>query len=108
MAETTARASAPSETVNDLFGAMPEDVISPIKSAADALGWIEEILITIQREVDDPRNRIRVRLLAEAAAYLASDVSNYAGHMHETYLGRLQTAGLAPAAEPIGLSGEKS
>lgn len=101
MAETTARASAPSETVNDLFGAMPEDVISPIKSAADALGWIEEILITIQREVDDPRNRIRVRLLAEAAAYLASDVGNYAGHMYETYLGRLQVAGLAPVAEEV-------
>lgn len=98
MAETTARADALSEAVRTVFDDMPEDVISPIKSAADALGWIEEILITIQREVDDPRNRIRVRQLAEAAAYLASDVGNYAGHMHETYLGRLQAAGLATIA----------
>lgn len=102
MAETTPRAIAPSETVvNDLFGAMPEDVISPIKSAADALGWIEQILVTIRREVDDPRNRYRVMQLAEAAAYLASDVGNYAGHMHETYLGRLQVSGLAPVAAEV-------
>lgn len=94
MAETTSRADALSEAVRTVFDDMPEDVISPIKTAADALGWIEQILITIQREVDDPRNRIRVRLLAEAAAYLACDVSDYAGHMHETYLGRLQVAGL--------------
>jgi hypothetical protein len=77
-----------------LFGEHAEDVISPIKCAADALGWIEEILKTIQCEALKERNGHRIKQLAEAAAYLASDMSNYAIVRHETMIHRLRTAGV--------------
>lgn len=75
-----------------LFGEHPEDVISPIKCAADALGWLEEILKTIQSEALQERNGHRIRQLAEAGAYLAADMSNYAGCQHETMIARLRSA----------------
>jgi hypothetical protein len=90
------------EIVKEMFGDHPEDVISSIKCAADTLGWLEEIFITIKNEALVERNGYRIKQLAEAGAYLALDVSNYAGYQHETYTKRLQAAGVAPASAGVG------
>lgn len=42
--------------VKELFDAHPEDVISPINSAAEALTWLEEIFATIKKEAINERN----------------------------------------------------
>lgn len=84
------------EACRSLFGEHPEDLISPIHSAADALSWLEEILNTIAREALDGRNGYRIKHLAEAGAYLALDMGNYAGHFHETVIARLRDAGVVP------------
>jgi hypothetical protein len=81
----------------NLFGEHPEDVISPINSAAEALFWLEELFLTIAREALDERNGYRIKHLAEMGAYLASDVGNYAGYQHETMIDRLRNAGIVPA-----------
>lgn len=89
------------EIVKELFGEHPEDVISPIKSAADTLGWLEEVFITIKNEALIERNGCRIRQLAEAGAYLAMDMSNYAGCQYETYINRLKDAGVVPASAGV-------
>lgn len=85
-------------TCRTIFGESPEDVIAPIKSAADTLWWLNEIFVTIKNEAGDPRNSMRVRNLAEAGAYLALDVANYAGCQHEGMIRCLHDAGIAPDA----------
>lgn len=85
-----------------LFGEYPEDVIAPIKSAADGLAQLEEIFITIAREATDDRNGFRnghrlgfrIKRLAEAGAYLAFDIGNCTGHQYETMLQRLVEQGI--------------
>jgi len=92
---STQGATAPILIVRNLFGEHPEDVISPINSAATALSWVEEILRTIQQEAKAGRaNGLRVERLAEAGAYLAQDMGNYAGHAYETMINRLCAAGV--------------
>lgn len=90
MADTAKISSV--EIVKKLFGDHPEDVISPIKSASDALGWLEELFKTIEKEALEERNGYRIKELAAMGAYLALDVGNYSSHMHETYIYRLQAA----------------
>lgn len=93
--ENQTTASRQCEAVEALFGDHPEDVISPIKSAAEAFGWIEEILLTIVRDTDGSgRSTLRIKRLADAGAYLACEFSNYTGCEHERLLGRLQAAGV--------------
>ena len=89
------------EIVKELFGDYPEDVIIPIKAASDALGWLEEVFITIEKEALDERNCYRVKKLAELGAYLAANMSDYAGSSHETYIDRLQTIGAAAPARRV-------
>lgn len=94
----TVAAKNPSvETCRNLFGENPEDVISPIKSAADTLTWLEEIFITIKNEALNERNGYRIKHLAEVGAYLALDMSNYAGCQHEAMIDRLRNAGVVSA-----------
>lgn len=95
---TMKRAITPNEAAcRSLFGEHPEDVISPIKSAADALGWLEELFNTIKREALNERSGFRIKHLAEAGAYLAADIGNFADCQHETMIERLRTAGVVPA-----------
>jgi hypothetical protein len=82
------------ETCRSLFGEYPEDVIVPIKCAADAISWLEEILRTISQEALDHRNGFRIQRLAEAGAHLASDMGDYAKCQHQNMLNRLRTAGV--------------
>lgn len=85
------------DACRNIFGEHPEDVISPIKSAADALSWLEELFRTIASEALDERNGYRIKHLAEMGAYLALDVGGYADHQHETMIDRLRNAGVIPA-----------
>ena len=93
-----AHAKNPSvEACRSLFGEHPEDVIAPINSASDTLYWLEEIFKTISREALNERNGYRIKHLAEAGAYLAFDIANFAGCQHETMIERLRTAGVVAA-----------
>lgn len=97
-ARTTATASDENmghvENTRALFGKHPADVISPIRSAAEVLGWIEEIFQVISQEVAVGRmNSVRVKSLADAGAYLASDFGNYVGVEHETMLESFRLSG---------------
>lgn len=82
------------EAVKALFGDHPEDVISPIKSAAETLAQLQEIFATIKKEALIENNGHRLKLLAEAGAYLSVDMCNYAGTQHDEYLSRLIDAGI--------------
>lgn len=86
-------------SVEELFGAHPEDVISPIKSAAETLSWLEEIFRTIARETLIERSECRINALAEMGAYLASDIGNYVDSEHEKYRDCLQKAGVINSPE---------
>lgn len=100
MTDKTLQAATTSDAIEAtkrLFGAHPEDVISPIKSAAETLDWLEEIFDSIAREIDGECSPYRLHKLAKMGAYLASDIANYADGQHEEMLGRLIEAGTAPA-----------
>jgi hypothetical protein len=88
--------------VKALFDDHPEDVITPINSAAEALTWLEEIFDTIKKEALDGRNGYRIQRLAAAGAYIASDMSDYADLMYKHYLERLQIAGAVASGEVAG------
>lgn len=99
-AAATAESLAHVENVKALFCKHPEDVISPIRSAAQALGWLEEILQIIVQESGAERiNSVRVKSLAEAGAYIAYDIGNFADDAHETMLESLRLAGVVAAKE---------
>lgn len=82
----------------ELFGDHPEDVISPIESAAETLVWLAEILSIISREAASIREpgALSIKKLADAARYIANDMGNYSDCRHEELLGHLRSAGAAP------------
>lgn len=87
--------SASVEICRDLFGEHPEDVIAPIHCTADALMWLETIFQAIARDALKKGPGYRIKYLAEAGAYIANDMGNYAEHFHETVIQRLRDAGVA-------------
>lgn len=70
----------------------PEDVIAPIRTAADALGWLAEVFKTIEAEA---QGHARIRTLAEMGAYLASDMWNLASCAHESMHEAIKKGGAA-------------
>lgn len=90
-------AAKPVEACRNLFGEHPVDVISPINTAADAISWLEELFRTISKEALVESSGYRIKSLAEAGAYIASEIGNYAEHRHETMNDRLRAAGVIPA-----------
>lgn len=94
------------KAVSELFGEQPEDVISPILSASEALCWVREIVLTIECDAADAgRNGGRIKRLAGAAAYIAGEFSNFAGCEYERLIDRLQVAGVVDC--PASGEGEK-
>lgn len=83
------------EICKRVFNQLPEDVISPTKSAADALFWLDAIFHSIKDLAEGSRNSFRIQQLAEAGAYIAFDIGNYAGVRHEEMTCSLQAAGLS-------------
>lgn len=82
--------TSPAEICKALFGEYPEDVITPIKSASEVFGWVEELFTIIARESNDGG---RVKRMAEMGAYLAADWGNAACCQHETLADNLRAAG---------------
>jgi hypothetical protein len=81
------------EAVRRLFGQHPEDVLGPTQRAAEAFGWLEEILLTISKEALNERNGIRIRRLAEAGAYLAVDMGTLVERELDDMSEKLRKAG---------------
>lgn len=76
-----------------LFGGRnPEEVILPLHTAADALEWVKELFKTIAQE---PEISARIRKLAGMGAYLAEDMSNFAGCEHEEMMQAIKDGGVA-------------
>lgn len=91
------------EACKMLFGAQPVDVIEPIKTSSETLGWVEAICACIRQEAEGKGNLTRIRALAEAAEYLSLEFSNWSGCQHEEMRGRLHDAGVTGSApEPVG------
>ncbi|MCQ1547534.1 MAG: hypothetical protein NOF05_01630 [Candidatus Accumulibacter phosphatis] len=82
--------------VKEAFGQYPEDVLGPIKMADEGFGWLREILITIQREVEGENFASRIAKLAAAGAHLADGIGSYCGAEHATMWQKLQEAGVIP------------
>lgn len=87
------------ETIRRLFGESPEDVISPINCASDALLQLVEIFNTIRDEALNERNGYRIKYLAAAGSYIAHDMSNYTDCVYESMINRLREAGIVSAEE---------
>lgn len=92
MSKTAAQAGI--DACRTLFDHHPEDVIAPLGYAGDALGWLEELFRIIADDALTPNRGWRIKKLAELGAYVASESSNFAGHMHETFTEHLQAAGI--------------
>jgi len=95
--------SAPARRMEDLiaasvdaFGQHPEDVLGPAKMAAKGFGWLNEILVSIQREAEGEKFSPRIVKLASAGAYLAVDLENYCSSERESMLQKLQEVGILP------------
>lgn len=81
----------------DAFGLHPEDVISPISSASEVCDWLEEIFVSISREAEGKGCTTRIKRLAAAGAYLASDMGNYYDYQHEQMFASLKAVGIVAA-----------
>lgn len=79
------------------FGKCPADVIAPINYTAEALMQLHEIFKTISNEALNDGRGFRIKALADAGAYIANDISNFAGYEHEAMIGNLKAAGLVQA-----------
>lgn len=99
--ETAMPASTFDGACRSAFGAPPEDVINPLKSAAEALIQLREILKTISNEALDTRTvtGYRLKSLADAGAYLAYDIGEYAGGEFERMRDSLVSAGVLNAED---------
>ncbi|MCM8600053.1 MAG: hypothetical protein NFW04_15585 [Candidatus Accumulibacter sp.] len=78
------------------FGQHPEDVLGPAKMAAKGFGWLNEILVSIQRETEGEKFSPRIVKLAGAGAYLAVELENYCSSERESMLQKLQEVGILP------------
>lgn len=67
-----------------IFGEHPNDVISPLNKAANALFQLAEIFKTIENEALIERNGRRLKYLAATGAYIANDIGNYIDCVHES------------------------
>lgn len=83
-------------TIKEAFGQYPEDVIGPAKMADEGFGWLHEIFVSIQREVEGENFAARIAKLAGAGAYLADGIGSYCGAEHATMWQKLQEAGVIP------------
>lgn len=76
-----------------LFGEHPEDVISPIDSAAEAISWLEEIFSVIkQQDESGQASLLQVKRLADAGAYIAINMGGYVESRYRDMSERLEMA----------------
>lgn len=79
------------EVSRAVFGEHPDDVISPLNTASEALFWLEELFGVIQEEAekDNPRT-YRIKLLADMGKYVALDMGNYVDCRHRDFRDAIQ------------------
>jgi hypothetical protein len=80
------------EASSQLFGSHPSDVISPLESAAEAFGWLEEIFNVIKQKADSGHGGCSIKRLAEAGACIALDIGSYVDLRHEQMRDRISAA----------------
>lgn len=94
---TTTAAPTLVDACRSAFGAHPEDILSPINSAAETLIQLYEIFKTISNEALDANSGYRIKALADAGAYLAYDIGEFAGCEFERLRGSLVSSGVLNA-----------
>lgn len=82
------------EACRAIFGASPEDVLIPADGAKETLFQLAEIFRSIAHDALDGRNGQRIKHLAEAGAYLASDFGNFVDCELERLRDNLHKAGV--------------
>lgn len=87
-----------------VFGDHPQDVINVIDGASEAIGWLEEIFFSIEKEFetkekDKKWSKLRVQRLAALGKYVAFDYGNYVGSKHEDYRYNLRQTGAIERSE---------
>lgn len=75
------------------FGAYPDDVLLPLRSATETFGWLEAIMQAIARAAEDGRPGYSIKALADAGAYLAMDFANVTDCEHGRFRDALIAAG---------------
>jgi hypothetical protein len=71
------------QIVHAVLGKHPKDLIWPLDTASDVFLQLTEIFKTISEEKNDGVNAYRIRYLAKAGAYLASDWADFFDCMQE-------------------------
>lgn len=96
MAKTTTQAPdaiTAIETARAVFGEHPDDVISPLNTASEALFWLEELFGVIQEEAERENPRTcRIKRLADMGKYLAFDMGNYVDCRHGEFKEAIQAS----------------
>ena len=77
------------QAVRDALGEWPEDVISQLESASNALFWIEAILRIASKQENQGPHTDAARMV-EAARYIANDFANLADCERETMCDHLR------------------
>ena len=98
MQQTKTTPTAPAQLTPDeidavivqAFGEHAVDVLIPVKSSAEAFGWLDAIFKSIADEAHKDRpDTSRIKRLAGAGAYIAFDYSNDIGCAHEEMVDHL-------------------
>jgi hypothetical protein len=82
------------ETVRAFFGEHPEDVISPIGTGRDFLGYLGALFSVIARpsKPNEPAEFTEIRNLAKLGQYVADDIANYLRYAFEEKSRRIKAA----------------
>ena len=80
------------QTMKNVFGDSPTDVINHIQYGAEALDWLESIFHAIEELHDKEGSSRHVKKLASLGKYVAYDMSNTLGCQYEEYSEKLEAA----------------
>jgi hypothetical protein len=81
------------EVSRAVFGEHPDDVISPLNTASEALFWLEELFGVIHEEAEKDNSRTyRIKRLADLGKYLAGDMGNYVDGRHGEFKEAIQAS----------------
>lgn len=80
------------QTMKDVFGDHPTDVIDHIQYGAEALDWLESIFHAIEELHGNEGSKRHIKKLAGLGKYVAFDMSNTLGCQYESYSEKLEAA----------------
>ncbi len=85
-----------------VFGEHPGDVVATIKTTVDALKWIEEVFVSLEKELNEPGTgciSFRAKRLVGMGKYIAIDFVDFADHRLEQYEKSLLKSGAIEPSE---------